>query len=370
LQALRESRAAILKLGLFRSVRFEPQPDLSNPDVVPIRLEVRDKPWHSLRIGAGYGTDDGFRGQIEWRSLNWLGDGRQLSVRLKGSEINREVGATFIQPHLLGPRNRGSIDFRLFQDDEETYLLNATQLIPRFQHDFTPTFTGFIGYRIEYDKVSDVDDATRTAIGGVETEGVLSAPLLGFLWNTADDLLNPTRGHVVSFQALQGGGIWGGPFNYWRSSIEGKKYIAIGWDVILAGRLELGLADSIGSIENLPIFERFYAGGERSVRGYGRRRLGPLSGTDRPLGGRSLLEGSVELRRPIWNALGGAVFLDFGNVSLDAFDPPVNDLKFAPGFGFTYGTPVGPLRLDIGFPLDPPPSDQSWQLHFSIGQFF
>lgn len=370
MEKIRESRAAILLLGLFRSVRFTPRLDGPDPRVVPILVEVADKPWHNLRIGAGYGTDDGFRGQIEWRSLNWLGDGRQLSLWIKASQINREAGARFLQPYLLGRGNRGIVDFRLLQDDEETYLRYATQLIPRFQRDFTPTLTGFAGYRIEYDSLDDIDRETIDEIGGVETEGILSAPLAGLTWNTADDPLDPSRGHVVTLEAQQGGGIWGGPFNYWRATTEAKKYLSVGWDVVLAGRLKLGLADAIGDIENLPIFERFYAGGQHGVRGYGRRRLGPLSSSDRPLGGRSLFEGSIEARRPVWRALGGAVFLDFGNVSLDAFDPPVDDLELAPGFGVTYDTPIGPLRLDLGFPLSPPADDQAWQLHFSIGQFF
>lgn len=86
--------------------------------------------------------------------------------------------------------------------------------------------------------------------------------------------------------------------------------------------------------------------------------------------GEQFSEGSVELRRPPWRALTGALFLDFGQVALDAVDMPIDDLEFAAGVGVSYATPVGPLRLDIGFPFDPPRGDQAWQLHFSIGQFF
>ncbi|HEX2241911.1 MAG TPA: BamA/TamA family outer membrane protein, partial [Gammaproteobacteria bacterium] len=73
---------------------------------------------------------------------------------------------------------------------------------------------------------------------------------------------------------------------------------------------------------------------------------------------------------PIWEALGGAVFLDFGQVSLRSFHIPVSDLRFSAGLGLSYTTPVGPMRLDIGFPFKPPPGDQAWQIHFSIGAFF
>lgn len=115
----------------------------------------------------------------------------------------------------------------------------------------------------------------------------------------------------------------------------------------------MGFVNAIGAEENLPLSERLYAGGEKSVRGYGRRKLGPRSAANDPIGGLSLFEGSLELRRPIWQALGGALFVDFGQVSRRAFDFPLTNVKFAAGFGLSYATPVGPVRVDIGFPFRP-----------------
>ena len=113
-----------------------------------------------------------------------------------------------------------------------------------------------------------------------------------------------------------------------------------------------------------------YHVGEKSVRGYVRRHLGPLSSTGDPLGGLSLVEGSLELRRPIWKELSGAVFVDFGQVSKRAFDLPFGDLQFSRGFGVNYTTAVGPLSLYVGFPVHPPHGDRPWQINFSIGTFF
>src|SRR5262245_7985573 len=348
-------------------------PLLENPDpeVVPMRVDVQEKPPREIRIGAGYGTDVGPRGVIQWQHKNWLGGGRQLLLSLRGSMVQSDAEVTLIQPHLFSdPDTRGIFSFKILRDDEDTYDLLAGQLIPRIEHRFTPTLVGYVAYRLEYDDVSGVDQATRDAIGGVKKKGLLSGPGLGLVWDTTDNPLDATEGGVVSLDLAQAGVIWGGAYRYWRGVVEGKKYQQIGWDTVLALRLKIGLADAIGSDDDLPIFKRFYAGGEKSVRGYARHRLGPLSTTDRPLGGLSLIEGSVELRRPIWGPIGGALFVDFGQVSLKAFDPPITDVKFAPGFGVTYKTPIGPLRLDIAFPLDPPRGDSSWQLHFSIGQFF
>ncbi len=370
LEKLEETRARVLALELFRSVRMKPQTE-GTPAQVPIVIEVEEGEPRDVRIGAGFGTGEGVRGQLQWRHRNWFGGGRQLLLSIRASQITNEADATFIQPHLFSsPVHRGIISLQVFEEDEATFTLSAIRLTPRIEHQLTQTVTANIGYRIEYGRMSSVDDPTINGIGGFRRGGVLSGPTGSLLWDTTINPLNPQGGHVAGVEILQAGELWGGKFNFWRVVFDFRKYQAIGWQTVAAMRLRLGLADAIGSIENLPLFERFYAGGERGVRGYARRRLGPLGDSDRPLGGRSLFEGSLEMRRPIWGDLGGAVFVDFGQVSLDAFDPPVSDLEYAVGGGITYSTPIGPLRLDLGIPLEPPPGDASWQIHFSIGHFF
>jgi outer membrane protein assembly factor BamA len=223
-------------------------------------------------------------------------------------------------------------------------------------------------YRFEYDTLDKINSATVNALGEIRRKGFLSGPSAGIVWSTTDNPLSPKKGEVVTFGLDYAG--WGGDFNFYKMTAEGKKYIDIGWQTVFASRLKLGLADSIGPSKNLPLFERFYSGGENSVRGYVRRHLGPLSSNGDPLGGLSLVEGSLELRRPIWKELSGAVFVDFGQVSKRAFDLPFGDLQFSRGFGVNYATPVGPVSLYIGFPVHPPRGDKSWQINFSIGTFF
>jgi outer membrane translocation and assembly module TamA len=178
----------------------------------------------------------------------------------------------------------------------------------------------------------------------------MSGPTVGLVWNTSDGPLNPTKGEVVSITFGQAGKIWGGQYSFYKFTTEAKKYHLLGWETILAGRLKIGFAEPLGPGENLPISERLYAGGEKSVRGYARRKLGPLDARGNPIGGLSLIEGSVELRRPIWGPLAGALFIDFGQVSLRSFDLPVNDLKFGSGFGLNYQTPLDRLGCTWDFP--------------------
>ena len=365
-----ESREKILALDLFGAVRIAPAETAGTPVVVPMEVEVAEKSHREIKLALGYGTEDQFRTQLEWRHLNWLGGGRRLSVLAKYSSITLTGAINFTQPHFLSPRTQGIVNIAYDQEKEDTYVRNVGRFAPRLDHRFSSTLTGFVGYRLEHDKLSDIAPATVRALGEIKRKGILSGPTMGLVWNTADDPFNPKKGEVVSLTVDQAGAIWGGEFSYYKMTAEAKKYIDIGWQTVFASRLKLGLGDAIGADKNFPLFERFFSGGEKSVRGYGRRRLGPLSTSGDPLGGLSLLEGSLELRRPIWKELNGAVFLDFGQVSTRSFDIPVGDLQFSAGVGVSYATPVGPLRLDVGFPFKPPRDDRPWQIHFSIGAYF
>ena len=365
-----ESREKLLALDLFGTVRVGPGQLQGTPVILPMEVEVAEKPHREIRLGLGYSTEDQFRTQLEWRHLNWLGGGRRLSAQVKYSAITLAGAINFVQPHFLTPRTQGTMKFSHDQEKEETYLRNVTRFTPRVDHRFSPTLTAFFGYRVEYDKLNDISTATRAALGDIRREGMVSGPTAGAVWNTSDDPFNPKKGQVITLTLDQAGAIWGGQFSFFKITAEAKKYIDVGWSTVFASRLKMGLADAIGSDKNLPLFERFFSGGEKSVRGYGRRRLGPLNAADEPLGGLSLVEGSLELRRPVWKELNGAVFLDFGQVSKRSFDLPLGNLRFSSGFGLAYSTPVGPVRLDIGFPFKPPRGDRAWQIHFSIGAYF
>src|SRR5439155_12678969 len=128
-------------------------------------------------------------------------------------------------------------------------------------------------------------------------------------YNSADDPLDPTRGWAALATVEPVGAFLGGDFSFVRAVIEGRRYQPLPERFGLAMRARLGAADPIAGSREIPLFERFYAGGINSVRGYERRHVGPFLGGD-PIGGRSLVEGSIELRHPITEKLGGALFLD------------------------------------------------------------
>ncbi|MCS6925669.1 MAG: outer membrane protein assembly factor BamA [Candidatus Binatia bacterium] len=368
--AVAASRQNLLALNLFSSVRFLQEEFPPDPAIVPMRVQVEEKPSREWQLGVGYGTEGQFRGQVRWRNHNWLGSGRQLDIGAKYSSLDRNLSFTFLQPHFLSPRTRFSAALSPLQISESSYLLNATRVQPRLERKFSSTVSGFLAYRLEYDKLNNVAAGTIRALRDFQREGVLSGLSLGLVWNTADDPLNPVRGGIVSLSIEQVGDFLGGDFSFYKAQGEAKKYSLLAEDLVFASRLKIGVANPTGNSKEVPLFERFFAGGGTGVRGYGRNRLGPISEANDPVGGHTLIEGSLELRRQFSPQIGGAVFLDFGYVSLRSFTFPLDALKYAAGLGVRYTTPVGPFRLDVGFPFDPPRKDQPWQVHFSIGQFF
>jgi outer membrane translocation and assembly module TamA len=120
----------------------------------------------------------------------------------------------------------------------------------------------------------------------------------------------------------------------------------------------------------VPSNVRFFAGGPGSIRGYAPNRVGPLDSQGRPIGGDSLLVGSVELRFPISGDLGGVVFVDAGNVYSGSPAYDLGDLRVGVGPGIRYNTPIGPFRLDFGVAVNPRSGDSFGRLDFSIGQAF
>lgn len=380
-KALRETRRNLLQLDLFSQIEIEPQTADSGATVIPVVTRLKEKPPREIKIGVGYGTEDKLRGQIRWRDNNFFGGARQLEFGAKVSFIAREIDARFVQPHFLGQNNKFMATFGPRQFVEPAYTLNLTRFQPRLERKFSEQLSAFFGYRIEYDDVNDLSrsvfafpDPARPRghlLNRFDRRGWLSAFGVGAVWNTTNDRENPTKGWTHSLLFEQAGGPWSGNYDFYKITGESKYFYPLAEKTILASRLKLGFADNFNGSHEVPIFERFFAGGSSSVRGYGRHLLGPLSPKHDPIGGKSLIEGSVELRRlQLYKQLGGVVFIDFGQLSLHSFDPPIEKIKFAGGFGFRYPTPVGPVRLDFGFPFQPRHRDRVWQIFFDIGQSF
>ena len=367
---LASTRTKVIGLNLFRSVEFIPQTNSSDPHVVPIEIKVQEKPKHTVSLGFGYNTESQFNLGLQWNNYNFLGGGRQLSLLAQYSNVVSQVDLKLIQPYFFSSKSSFIAEANLWQEVYQTYTLNAGQMEPRESYQFTPNLTGNLGWRLAYLKFNSLNPSTIAAIGGVRQTGILSGPFAQLIWNNTEDPFNPQQGEIATLYANTANHFFGSDYRYWRALGELRKYHLLGWQTVLAGRLKLGFEHSYGSIDDIPLSERFYSGGEGSVRGYGLRRIGPLSTANQPLGGVSLFEGSLELRRPLFWKIDGSLFFDCGQVSTHQYRVPVDASQcgYGPGIGIT--TPVGPLLVDLGFPTEPHHGDSHWQIYFSIGQWF
>jgi translocation and assembly module TamA len=141
---------------------------------------------------------------------------------------------------------------------------------------------------------------------------------------------------------------------------------------VIAARAMFGTISGFGATggADLPITKLFYAGGSGTVRGYDFQHLGTDDAPGSAVGGDSVLTGSLELRFPIWGALHGATFVDAGQLSRNPWDWKPENLRTSVGFGFRYATPLGPVRVDIATPLNPPDGVDHVRVWFAIGQPF
>ena len=209
--------------------------------------------------------------------------------------------------------------------------------------------------------------------------------------DTRDDVLDPERGAFVSEEASVAARALGGQVGFLKSYSQGFWFhrLPVHRRVVFASRVAVGLAhgftrpvasiDGVPQppIDDLPASERFFAGGDTTIRGFALDTAGApntISPTGFPLGGNAVLLLNGELRMPVWRDLGAALFLDGGNVFNRVSEIELNEIRGTAGFGLRYRSPIGPIRFDIGFKLDRQVVagrlESGHAFHFSVGQAF
>lgn len=358
-------------LRLFSIVRLVPEA-IDENDEAPMRLTLTEGPPREIRLGVGYSTDDGIRGLASWSHYNWFGGGRQFGVSARVSEIRRSVSVNFLQPYFPGPNTRTMVNFTVGQDDESTYLDDFVRLIPRIEWRVNSKIDVNFSIIGAYDSLSSVSDASKEALPGFVSSGFTVAPGAGIRWIDVDDTLNPTKGLVLAAATDVASKAFGGDFGWYRLLLESRAYYPVWRDLVVATRLSGGTIVPYGSTDQIQFWSRFYAGGTgiNPVRGYARRRVGPVSGSDDPIGGRSVVIGSLELRQPLFGPVQGVLFADAGDVELSAWQFQAKNVQTGVGFGVRANSPVGPVELGVGFGLDRRGDDSLTQVYFSIGPNF
>jgi outer membrane protein assembly complex protein YaeT len=371
LDAQLASQRALAELGLFRAVVIEPErgaqddPEASQQQW-PMRVRVEERARRTLRIGVGYGTEEFIRARVNWRHRNFLGDARMLDLRAGYNSLVSGLDVRLTQPHFLVSSVDLVADAYFHYETVPAYDAIRTAVGFDLFRDLGPVWSTRGGYGFELANV--LDSKTDLQKEGETRLGTLR---LGLQRATLDDVLEPAGGTWLDFAFDPTLRALGSSEDFLTLTVEGRSFLSV-WFAVLATRLRIGAIQPVAGTGQLdvPVFSRFYSGGSTSVRGFEFQKLGPLDANGDPVGGLSLAEASVELRFPIWKQLRGVAFVDAGLVDLDPFTYPLDEILYSAGAGLRLRTPVGSLRLDVGFPLNRPPDASVFQIHFSVGHMF
>ena len=373
---------AIYSLGMFQAVT----PQALNPEAagepLDVEFEVIERKPHGLQFGLGYSTTEGFRTQAEWTHRNLFGGAQQLTLLARIAAIEQKGELKLRLPYFLAPRT--SFTQTLFARNEHeigpspggveaqpAFDLFSFGTESRVEHRFTDILTGAVGLNFSRNDFSNVDTTALTALEQeLAEDNTLFVQFVELQRTTSDSVLNPTRGLVLRGRVEHSTTALISDFSFVKLLLEARHYLPLSQRVIFATRLKLGGIDPYGESTDVPFNVRFFAGGPGSVRGFALNRLGPLNQDGDPIGGMSLIEGSFELRFPLFGEFGAVLFVDFGNVFRSPFTYRLGDLRYAVGPGLRYNTPVGPVRLDVGIIVDRRADEDFGRIEFSIGQAF
>jgi outer membrane protein insertion porin family/translocation and assembly module TamA len=399
---LRDSQRRLYGLELFQFVNVEPVGLDQKSSEIATRVTVTEGKHRKVNFIVGYGTEEKARGQIDWRHVNFFGGARTAGVLARYSALDRGVRLNLTQPYLFDPRYSLSLSGQSWFADEPAYRLTTlggrATVTRRFRTTgdpvlggLRPTTTLAMTYVNEWEDYTISNEALmdptfrdelialgldpRTGTGS----GQLSALSIDFGRSTTQSLLDARQGYVSTLHVEQAGRWLQGDFDYYELTTEGRYYVTVSDRFVVALRGRAGAIDSHGPEEELvPFFKRYFLGGATNLRGWGRYEVSPLSGSGLPLGGHSFLNFSTELRFPIAGKFGGVIFLDGGNVWTNPWDFNLEDMRYDAGPGLRYNTPIGPVRLDVGYQLNPiegllvngEPQSRRFRIHFSIGHAF
>ncbi|HXZ44041.1 MAG TPA: outer membrane protein assembly factor BamA [archaeon] len=379
IQQLPEFRGQLPAPQLFERVEIGPLQPPPTP-FADVEVKVQEgKPWW-VDVAVGYGTDVGPRATVQVGNDNLFGTGRRISIKEQvyagGGQENTpgdQTSLVYGEPWVFGTPWYG--EATLFRQDRTELGYKFRQYggtvgiqRPILTDRIRGLYEG-LQYRLTEITNYDVDPSLATANvqnGSQTVASIVSTTVL----DRRDNILNPSHGglHVLT---LQGGGfVLGSEINFVKSELGTTWYLNWVPPTVLALSSRVGLATPLGNTSDLVIQDRFFAGGDTTIRGYPENKVGPLDSSGNPTGGDARILLNAEWRFPIWRWLGGAIFVDTGTVAQKVRDLSLSTFKTGVGASLRLITPVGPIRLDFGYALNHIPGENRWQFYFGVGNPF
>lgn len=365
--ALDDLRRALIQTGLVSVAEVKPVD--AGPGVVDVAVRIDRAPPRTIAGELGYGTGEGARVEASWTHRNLFPPEGGLTLRgVLGTQ--EQLASVVFRRNNFRARDRvltaQIAAAHTLRDayEADTFTLSAS-LEKQTNIFFQKTWTWSLGAELVTSNERDVGAAT-----GEPRERIyyIAAAPTSLSYDGSDDLLNPTRGFRLGGRLSPELSLQGAAFGYARTQIDASAYRPASDTVTLAGRLRFGTI--LGAPRDaIAPSRRFYAGGGASVRGYGFQSIGPRDPDNDPIGGRSLTEFALEARVKAFGNFGVVPFLDGGNIYTSAL-PKFTGFRYGTGIGVRYYSNFGPIRIDVGTPLNPQRGDARVAVYVSLGQAF
>ncbi|WP_128892020.1 autotransporter assembly complex family protein [Erythrobacter sp. HKB08] len=370
-------RRAITSTGLVSSVTVTPReveaPSGEEPGAVILDVEMAKAELRTIAGAIGYGSEDGFQIQASWEHRNLFPPEGALKVSAILGTKQQLASVSFKRNNFRARDQVLTLD--AYASDIETDAVEARTVafVSSFERLsnllFQKPFSWSLGAGVLY------TDERNRVIGGVprpRQEYLIGGFFGRATIDTSDSLLDPTEGfRVTGYLSPEASRSIGTTSFYVRSQVDAAFYQSVGEGTVLAGRARFASIPGAALFRIAPS-RRLYAGGGGSIRGYGYQAVGPKNDFGEPTGGRSLVEVSAEARIDT-GLMDGAVsivpFIDAGTVSLGSV-PDFRFIKYGAGVGLRYDTGFGPIRVDVGVPLNPDQFDSKVAVYVSLGQAF
>ncbi len=320
---------------------------------VPVRIDLQPAPRHRLRPGIGYGTDTGARVSLRYRNLNLLHRGHELQGDLMLAESHQSILSSYIIPDLDRLDSHTAVRLGVDREETETYVSQKLSSEVEYQRSFSKRLTGSLFIRLVQEDFE---------IGEVDSRSQMLLPGMRLAWKQADDPLTPSRGLHAALRLQGAHKDFLSDTSLLQLSGQATFLQPLARQFSLLLHLQGGTTWHDDPLQEMPVSLRFFAGGNRSVRGYRYQSLGPKDDLGQVVGGKHLLVANLELERRLSQNWGVAVFYDIGN----AFDNLADyELEQGAGVGVRRYTRIGSLRLDLARQLGN--AENSYRLHFTIG---
>ena len=376
---IESSKRRLENLNYFETVSITPT-NTANEGEKDLRISLTEKNTGQFNVGLGFSTEDSVTASFEvsqsnFDLFNWpyfLGGGQKMRSRLQIGSERTEVMVSLTEPWLFNRRlsltGSAYLKERIYDEYTQKTLGTSWSLTRKMNRKFwRQTF----GYSLEKIKIDDLEAPVTPEFEDEEGTYYASHAYIRFDRNSTDRYRFPTRGSKFSTSFGGQSELIGSYTNSIDIDLTFDKYILVnkesGW--VLKLGLNMRQIDKIEG-DDIAIFDRYFAGGPGTVRGFQFREVGPVDGNKNPYGGQSLFSATAQIRFPLMDSLHFILFSDAGNVWEEEWGYRMDEMNVSVGLGFRIILPIAPISIDYGVPIHTDQKhleDENGRLHFNLG---